>query len=381
MLMRIGAAVVRMDGIGGVGTDEAYRNRGYSRRVMERALETMRAGDAAISTLFGIQDFYQRFGYEPSGPEYTVVAPFQDVQEDSCSVPPGWSFRSLIVDDLPAVMELYQANTRRATGALVRHDAGDDPAETERLAGCNPDARKIGLRAWDRLRKIALEPGDDECRVLLDESGSVAAYAWLGANKRNWWMSVRRRNFPSAFHLAESMARDDVAADVLLSACRIWAAEAGDDYDAIGFAIPPEGPLAWAAAYQGGRLLGAYTRGGDFMGRVVNVESLMRQMLPEFTERVRATGLRFHGQLKFVTEEGEASLYISPDGVRIERDPGGKRMIAEMPQAVIARLCLGGFDTGDILSRLPTMPDAESVALLNVLFPRRAPHIYPVDRF
>ena len=72
---------------------------------------------------------------------------------------------------MPAVMWLYHANTRRATGALVRHDAGDDPSETERLAGVNPDARKIGLRAWNRLRKIAVEPGEDACRVLVDESG------------------------------------------------------------------------------------------------------------------------------------------------------------------------------------------------------------------
>ena len=44
MLMRIGAAVVRMDGIGGVGTEEEFRNRGYSRRVMETAVQQMRAG-------------------------------------------------------------------------------------------------------------------------------------------------------------------------------------------------------------------------------------------------------------------------------------------------------------------------------------------------
>jgi hypothetical protein len=381
MLMRIGAAVVRMDGIGGVSTDEAYRNRGYSRRVMETALEQMRSGDAALSTLFGIQDFYQKFGYETTGPEYTVVAPFQDAKMATLSLPPGWIFRSLTIEDMPAVMRLYHANTRRATGALVRHDADDDPTETERLANSDPEARKIGMRAWNRLRAVTAEPSEDECRVLVDDSGRIAAYAWFGANKRNWWMSVRRRNFPNAFHIAEPMARDPAAADVLLAACRIWATDAGNDYDAIGLAIPPEGMLAWAAAYQGGQLFSAYTRGGDFMGRVVNVESLLRQMLPEFIERVRNTGVRFYGQLKIVTEEGGASMYISPDGAWIDWDSGGKRLTAEMPQAVLARLCLGGFDTGDILSRLPTKPTAETAALLNVLFPRRAPHIYPVDRF
>ena len=78
MQMRIGAAVVRMDGIGGVGTEEEFRNRGYSRRVMETAVQQMQRGDAALSTLFGIQDFYQKFGYETTGPEYTVVVPLAD---------------------------------------------------------------------------------------------------------------------------------------------------------------------------------------------------------------------------------------------------------------------------------------------------------------
>src|SRR5215211_4927437 len=75
MLMRIGAAVVRMDGIGGVGTEEEFRNQGYSRRLMETAVQQMQQGDAVLSTLFGIQDFYQKFGYETTGPEYSVIVP------------------------------------------------------------------------------------------------------------------------------------------------------------------------------------------------------------------------------------------------------------------------------------------------------------------
>src|SRR5215217_7746119 len=246
MVMRIGAAVVRMDGIGGVSTEEEFRNRGYSRRVMETAVQQMRRqGDAALSTLFGIEDFYQKFGYETTGPEYTVVVPLADAGAPTRSLPRGWRFRPLTVDDMPAVMRLYHANTRRATGALVRHDAVDDPSETERLAGVNPDAQKIGIRAWNKLQAIAVEPGEDACRVLVDQRGRIAAYAWFGAN---WWMGVRRRDLPGAFHIAEGMARDPEAADNLLVACRNWANHARSDCDSIALAIPPEGPVAMAAA-------------------------------------------------------------------------------------------------------------------------------------
>src|SRR3954447_25360591 len=78
MFMRVGAAVLRMDGIGGVGTDEEYRNRGYSRRVLERCVELMRAGDASFSTLYGITDYYPKFGFAMAGPENTVGLPIPE---------------------------------------------------------------------------------------------------------------------------------------------------------------------------------------------------------------------------------------------------------------------------------------------------------------
>src|SRR5215212_7451757 len=89
MLMRIGAAVVRMDGIGGVGTEEAYRNRGYSRRVMERCVEKMRAGDAALAMLYGIPDFYPKYGFATTGPAYVIGLPLDD-EAGAAPLPSGW---------------------------------------------------------------------------------------------------------------------------------------------------------------------------------------------------------------------------------------------------------------------------------------------------
>jgi len=278
---------------------------------------------------------------------------------------------------MPEVMRLYHANTRRATGALVRHDEGDDPSETERLADVNPDARKIGLRAWNRLQAITVEPREDACRVLVDDRGKIAAYAWFGVN---WWMGVRRRDLPRAFHIAEGMARDTEAADNLLVACRTWAAHVQSDCDSIALAIPPEGPVAMAAAYEGGQMLGVYTRGGNYMGRVLDVGRLLRMLLPELAARVRSARLPFQGHLTIRTDEGEATIVITEDDVRVD---GGASdgLVVELPQTTLARLCLGGFDPADVLARLPNRPNAEVEAVLRVLFPRRMPHIYPMDRF
>src|SRR6266536_1777487 len=72
LTIRVGSATVRMDGIGGVETDRAQRNRGYARRLLEATVEHMRRGDAALTMLYGIRDFYPKFGYTTAGPDYLI---------------------------------------------------------------------------------------------------------------------------------------------------------------------------------------------------------------------------------------------------------------------------------------------------------------------
>src|SRR5260370_31083701 len=83
--LRIGAATVRMDGIGGVETEKDCRHRGYARRVLEATVEHMRQGDAALSMLYGIPDFYPKFGYATAGPEHAIELP---VPFDGTALPP-----------------------------------------------------------------------------------------------------------------------------------------------------------------------------------------------------------------------------------------------------------------------------------------------------
>jgi predicted N-acetyltransferase YhbS len=374
MLMRIGAAAVRMDGIAGVGTEEAFRNRGYSRRMMETAVELMRTGDAALSTLYGIADFYPKFGYATTGPDWTVTLPVRKTASAPASLPAGWSVREVCSDDLPVVKRLYFLNTRCAAGALVRHMEADQLQENVSLTRASPAALQIGGRTWTTLGNVTATSDTNECRVVLDGNGDVAAYAWRGQPER--W-----RARPDAFHLAEVMAEGPVAADAVLAACQQWATEAGNDPDEIRMAIPPEGPVANAAAYQGGTFTGLHTRDGDFMGRVLDTGRLLHQLRPELSARIRASRLGFEGDLVIATDAGEATLSIGPEGVTTAAESGGLRVVAELPQETLVRLCLGAFEPEDILARLSRAPERQIAKILTALFPRRAPHIYPMDRF
>ena len=114
-------------------------------------------------------------------------------------------------------------------------------------------------------------------------------------------------------------------------------------------------------------MLAVYTRGGNFMGRVLDVGRLLSQLLPQLAARVRSARLPFQGRLTFRTEEGEASIVITADDVLVDGDANGEGLLVELPQTALARLCLGGFDPGDVLARLPNRPDREVEAVLRVL--------------
>ena len=77
--MRFGSAYLKMGGIRAVGTREAHRNKGYSRRVMEATITFMTENGYDVSMLFGISNFYHKFGYATAIPETYVGFDTKDV--------------------------------------------------------------------------------------------------------------------------------------------------------------------------------------------------------------------------------------------------------------------------------------------------------------
>jgi predicted acetyltransferase len=379
LLMRIGEAIVRMDGIGGVATPEEHRNLGYSRRVLEAAVEVMRAGDAAITTLYGIPNYYRKFGYATCGPEYSTHLNVEGNETPPAVLPDGWTFRDFAVSDLPDVMALCEQNTRHATGAILRREDAELPPGPAAVAKSSPDARKVSERPWETLAQLKTGTDNDACRILVDAGGDLAGYAWLG--RSGWWVQSRERHAPESFHIGEVMARDSQAADAMVAAIQLWASEVAADKGAIEIVGPPEGPMAHAAANAGGIFVARYSWEGEFMARVLDAARLFHQLQPELSERVRRARLGYEGPVLVRTEEGEVRIGVSPEGVTLDPAPGGADLVVDLPQSTLARLALGAFETSDLLVRLPNRVPDEAVAVLEVLFPRRHPHIHAMDRF
>lgn len=360
LVKRIGAAAVRFDGIGDVRTLEECRNRGYSRRVLEAAVARMREGEAALAMLYGISDFYPKYGFATVGADFAVRL---TQLSRSCAPPEGWTARRFAPTDLPSVRDLYERQTATAVGALVRP----------------PDAP-----IWARLLATAGPAGADECRVVEDPRGRVRAYAWRGAGF--WAVEHSQRHWPDWLILGEALADGPAAADAILAVCRAWAADeaARRDRPVAGVVIgaPPEGPVAAAARYQYAETVTFSWACGGPMARVLDTGRLLRALRPELDVRWRAAGAPLTGTLRLRTEVGEAGVRLSPDGLAVDAaDPAGERWDVTLTQTALARLALGGFPTGDLLDRLPEPPRGPAREALAALFPQRAPYTYLVDRY
>jgi GNAT superfamily N-acetyltransferase len=366
--LRIGAAAVRMDGIAGVETEKEHRRRGYSRRVLEATVDWMRQGDAALSMLYGIPDFYPKFGYATAGPDHLIElpGPFGDT-----TLPSGWAARPFAPANLPALQRLYDENTARAVGAAVRSE----------MAG-----------PWTKLAALNGK-GGEECRVVMDSQAQIRGYAWRA--RWTWYVINWERNDPEAMVIAEAMAEGPASADAVLAACRAWAAEESETRSQpakrVILSLPPEGPVAAAAMQQRAHFSRRYQACGGSMVRVLDVERLLRALQPELTTRLRAAGSPFSGRLQIQTEMGGATLRVSSGCVLVEDQsvrPAATPPVAPPPelalrlrQSTLARLALGAFPPEDLLARLEAPPDEKTRQLLQILFPLRHPHMYLPDRF
>ncbi len=364
--LRIGDAVVRMDGIAGVGTDEAHRNRGYSRLVLEATVAWMKQGDAAISMLYGIPDYYPKFGYATAGPDYFTRC---FVSEDATPLPHGWTAEPCVEADLPDLKRLYEESVRHAVGAAVRPESGGVWAS---LPPSEPSEED--------------EP-TDQCEVVRDASRRARAYLWQGS--RFWYIRTNLKSrYADALVIGEAVADSLEAAEALYAVCERWAREEavqrGEAVKSVVVCGAPEGPMAGAARFRWATLEQRFAPAAESMALVLNLRRLMESLLPELNARWRTAGLAFTGDFRLETMEEAVTLRITPEAITLASEGDATRSAAAtltLSQETMARLIFGAFRPEDLLALLPAPPSAVVTDLVCALFPERHPYMNIPDRF
>lgn len=362
--LRYGAATIPAAYIGDVFTEEAWRNRGFARRLLTTAIERCRAAGIALAILYGIGDFYHKFGYATVGADFRIELRHP---ERGARLSDGWQARPVSEPDVPFLQRLYDETTRDGTGQKVR--PSDD-------------------LVWEKLRALARgeRPGD-ECRVLVGPDERPGAYAWRG---RGFWPvdHAQERYWPDDLTIGEVVASAPAGADAALAACRLWALEEqaarGRRVGAVHIGAAPESAVTAATHFQEASAVRESWLSAGPQARTLDAHRLLLSIAPELSRRAVASSASWSAVATLLTEAGSATLHLARADVRVTEPAthptADATLRIEIGQATLARLVLGGFPPHDLLARCEPHVEEAARDFLVALFPQRCPYLHLLDR-
>ena len=343
--MRFGSAQLKLGGIDGVGTREEHRNKGYSRQVMEHTIAFMNENGYDVSMLFGIPNFYHKFGYATVIPETYVEFDTKDVPAAAST----YQVRRFQTEDTPKVVELYSTNNAERTGTPLRTGIGWK--EFTRRAGIVPDPYVV-LNEADEVIGYFVCNHDNTKKDMIDQSCTLFD---IGFQDRT---------------IFETMVHFLVYSVNYTSAERIICA------------IPADHPFAIFCRRYGCRIH-TYTP-KDHMGmmRIINQPSTLKKIIGELEKRLqRSTDLgQWRGQILISTDLGQDCLEIDQGSVT-HTNSCENDFHLEMPQDKLIQLMMGRRNIEDLAIEPDVSVSAEILPVLDILFPLGHPHVWWSDRF
>ena len=251
--LRFGATALTVEGYEGVSTPPEHRRRGYMARLLRRSLASARRR-VSVVCLFGIDDFYPRYGFVTCVADSELRIELNDARRlggaGDEAVRGGGSA------DLPAMCALYNRVHATRPWTVARGPA------------------------WDRVpREGAWQPGSEV--HLVERDGTLQGYVVLRAGLFGW----RSRRF----ELREIVARDTATAALLLAYALDRARQL--NYDRITVHEPPDSTVAQVARRVGCEQVNRYWASGGGMGRIVHRGRFVDAIATELARRAHAAGV------------------------------------------------------------------------------------------
>lgn len=328
--MRIGGVRVRCGGVGAVHTSPEHRLKGYATRVMERAVHVMQREGYHLSALFGIADFYHRFGYASCLVECESTVSARDALDTQAR----FATREFRVSDAPVIASLCEAEQARRTGSIVRKPA-----------------------TWKGFRWSSHWSERVDAFVVVD-GDVILGYAAYDPR-------------PSHFVVGEVGYVGPVVFSTLLSRLAQMAVQRKEDQ--LRMFLPPDSLFLEYCHRYGCRTEITYSRDSDGMGRLLDQKGTLELLYPLLAHRLAAGGLGgWGGTLVVCTELGTDRLCFGE---------GGPTATLAVPQWMLAQVLLGYRSVADVLLESVYQAAPDVLAALNLMFPTGYPYIWAADRF
>ena len=332
--IRLGEARLKMGGLGWVTTDPKHRHRGVCSALIEDTLDYMRQHGYHVSMLFGIPNFYHRFGYATTLADYSITL---DVAELSHGAPGAYHPRQMKPGDIPAVQRIHRENNADVTCSLIRSAAHF-------------------TNKWSRI---------EHASVLTNEQGKVAGYIVAHAGD-------------AYYHVTEAgIEHAGVAPDLMAHSAR---ASQEAYRSRVRFDVPPEHPLAHVLAQFESVHETRISRERGGMMTFVDLEESLECLIPEWEARTAKTGLAEQHVHATIVVDGAPYLVRGHHGAIDVTPEMGENKFA-VSRVELMRLVTGYAHFDDVYYAQRRLISAEARRFLSALFPKRNPYVLQFDRF
>jgi predicted N-acetyltransferase YhbS len=328
--MLVRGAPVAARGIGSVATLPDARRSGVATALLRDAIDRMRREETALSFLFtGIPGFYERLGYRTVR-EHWVEADGADAA--AIPLPSLYRVRPITDGDVSRMLAIYRGATAGTTGAIART-----------------------RRSW---RDAASWLGEVQADGFVAErDGVIVAY-----------LRSRCRTYGHQILEAEHLHRHEGAISSLLAAAGALAAAHGEP---LVTSVPAGHALGMAL-----RTLPSSTVTTDvlypMMMRIIDLDALLRALLPYLRARARTPGPPLHLEL-CAPDDQSVTLGVAGRTVTLR---GGEADLRLDEAGTFAAVL--GQRRASRLAR--PQPDAAVPRRIDALFPETPLHFWMCDR-
>lgn len=334
------SVAVKMGGIAGVQTHPEHRNKGYASELMKATVAWLANEQYPCSFLFGIPDFYWRYGYATLLTHANTEVVLRDVEDVKA---PNFRTRPYEEKDLEAIRQLFNKNSQGGRMCSILRDEN-----------------------WRGIPRGSDWPIKATCLVVESLAGEIEGYVVFDADDPEVIVSeVETRNPAAQYAVLEVLVKRGIT-------------NRQKEFRYLG---PTSHPFAVFLRRFGAEHNDLVERFGFGMGRLTHLESFFQQIAPELSRRSWLLPEDTQCVFTFQTDIGQCSLNISRGCVQLGELKSPNQVHVACKQLELTRLVFGVVDYQTFSVSPETKIQGEAGTILTTLFPTRLSTIPPTSWF
>ena len=326
--MRVGGQTrLRTAGLAGIFTVEEHRRRGWMRQTMSDVLTALQPAGFDISLLYGIDGFYEPFGFRRAWSDYSFRVKAIDLPSEI-----GFELEEFTDEHPEEVIELAHRAYTSQTGSVVREGGW--------FTSLNEDRGHLWRGADGAIAGYVFTRLPDEQLLITDHAGEP-----------NQVLAV-------VGHLMQRLERDRVTITY----------------------IPPACALARSLRQGNAREVVHHRRNGDALVRIVNLRSTLQKLIPEMKGALsRSLIPGWEGALRVDGDMESVTLHIEGGQLQIAEARADSPHVLAGP--ALSQLLIGTDDSEEFIEEGTLVASGEGRELASALFPARNPAMPAPDHF